>query len=88
MLLRACLCWARGACEGDDCAHFGAWGCSLLRTYYAALSLPNTAGDAWVQLLAKLMVSSEEVAATLISRQPSGELILLVLSSLPCSFTA
>ena len=31
------------------------------------------AGDAWVHLLAKLMVSSEEVAATVISRQPSGE---------------
>lgn len=33
------------------------------------------AGDAWVHLLAKLMVSSEEVAATLISRQPSGECV-------------
>lgn len=31
------------------------------------------AGDAWVQLLAKLMVSSEEVAASVLSRQPSGE---------------
>lgn len=34
--------------------------------------LSSPAGEAWALLLAKLMVSSEEVAAAVVSRQPSG----------------
>lgn len=43
------------------------------QTSKAGSLAPPRAGDAWVHLLAKLMVSSEEVAATLISREPSSE---------------
>ncbi|KAI7838596.1 hypothetical protein COHA_007604 [Chlorella ohadii] len=49
--------------------HFGA---SQFVGALQAFLHARTAGDAWVHLLAKLMVSSEEVAASLIARQPSA----------------
>ncbi|PSC71851.1 phosphatase 2C 22 [Micractinium conductrix] len=51
------------------------------RQFVAALQAflhARTAGDAWVHMLAKLMVSSEEVAATLVSRQPSAPMMGLL----------
>ena len=68
-----CVGWARRRPDEQGRARL-----ACTPAHAAAVRRPcRRAGDAWVHLLAKLMVSSEEVAASLISRQPSGGWALL-----------
>lgn len=57
----------------DKCPH--CWlGTAQLVCDAACLPASVPAGEGWVQLMAKLMISSEQVAATVLSRGPSAAL--------------